>query len=362
MNVIELAELGFVPDVLIRIGIRRLLAKRRSCVLAASDDQRTRDTREFVNRLRDSPLAVATDAANKQHYEVPHEFFEWVLGPRLKYSCCHFETAESSLAGAEEEMLRQTCERAEIQNGNRILELGCGWGSLTLWMAEQFRDSQVVAVSNSVSQREFIQGRARAKGLGNVRVITADMREFDCDEQFDRVVSVEMFEHMRNYELLLRRVSNWLTPDGKAFVHVFCHRDSPYLFESAGAANWMGRHFFTGGMMPSEGLFRHFDKDLKIEQQWRVEGLHYERTCEAWLQNLDRNREAILHRFEQDLTPKQARRSLQRWRIFFMACAELFGYDGGNEWFVGHYRFTKTPAFTDEDSQRENGIEITVRS
>ncbi|MFC1758257.1 SAM-dependent methyltransferase, partial [Planctomycetota bacterium] len=280
-----------------------------------------------------------TDSANEQHYEVPAEFFATVLGPRLKYSSCFFSSPKQSLADAEDEMLGLTCKRADIENGMRVLELGCGWGSLTLWMAEHFPHCEITALSNSTSQREFIESRARAKGLANVRVITGDMRDFTTDEMFDRVVSVEMFEHMRNYELLLRRVSSWLTPEGKAFVHVFCHRDTPYLFETEGAANWMGRHFFTGGMMPSEDLFRQFGEDLEIEQQWRVDGMHYWRTCEAWLKNLDRNRKAILTRFRRDLSAREARTSLQRWRMFFMACAELFRYRGGNEWFVAHYLF-----------------------
>jgi cyclopropane-fatty-acyl-phospholipid synthase len=332
MNLIELAETGFVPDRLIRIGIRRLLAKRIQAVT-------TGELADFTNQLRNSPLAVATDTANEQHYEVPAAFFEKVLGPRLKYSACFFDRTDASLSEAEGEMLRRTCERASIKEGMRVLELGCGWGSLTLWIAEQFPASEIAAVSNSASQKSFIDQRARERGLNNVRVITADMRDFATSEKFDRVVSVEMFEHMRNYELLFRRVSSWLKPDGKAFVHVFCHRDSPYLFETEGANNFMGRHFFTGGMMPSEGLFGHFADDLEIEQRWRVNGLHYWRTCEAWLTNLDRNRDAILERFCEDLSDREAKISLQRWRIFFMACAELFRYRGGEEWFVSHYLF-----------------------
>jgi cyclopropane-fatty-acyl-phospholipid synthase len=243
------------------------------------------------------------------------------------------------LAEAEVEMLRRTCERALIKDGMRVLELGCGWGSLTLWIAEQFPACKITAVSNSASQRSFIEARARERGLTNVRIITADMRDFTTHETFDRIVSVEMFEHMRNYELLFRQVSKWLKPKGKAFVHVFCHRNSPYLFETEGAANWMGRHFFTGGMMPSEDLFSHFADDLAIEKQWRVNGMHYWRTCEAWLSNLDRHRDAILDCFRADLSDRDAKLSLQRWRIFFMACAELFRYRGGDEWFVSHYLF-----------------------
>lgn len=342
MNVIHLAEMGFVPDAAIRIGIRRLLRNRLKAISNESDEHRERTTVEFAEQLRESPLAVATDAANQQHYEVPAEFFEFVLGPRLKYSCCHYENAQKSLGEAEEEMLRLTCERAEIVDGHSVLELGCGWGSLTLWMAEKYPGSQIVAVSNSASQRAFIEAKARTRHFKNIRVITADMREFECSDRFDRVVSVEMFEHMRNYELLLHRVADWLKDDGKAFVHVFCHRDTPYLFETEGTTNWMGRHFFTGGMMPSENLFGQFNTDVKVEHQYRVNGLHYWRTCEDWLQNLDRNRDAIMDRCEQDLSAKDAKLNLQRWRIFFMACAELFRFQAGDEWFVGHYRFTKS--------------------
>jgi cyclopropane-fatty-acyl-phospholipid synthase len=335
VNLIELAESGFLPDRMIRYGIRRFLAKR----LEGMPADATRATEHLARQLADSPLAVATNSANTQHYEVPVEFFEKVLGPRLKYSSCEFSTPSVSLAEAENAMLSLTCERAEIKDGMSILELGCGWGSLTLWIAERFPNCEITAVSNSASQREFIQSRARSLGLENVRVITADLRDFEILETFDRVVSVEMFEHMRNYRLLFERVSSWLTPSGKAFVHVFCHRNTPYLFETEGASNWMGRHFFTGGTMPSEALFSHFNDNLAIEQQWKVEGLHYWRTCEVWLKNLDQHRAEILTRFREDTGAREAKTSLQRWRIFFMACAELFRYRGGNEWFVAHYLF-----------------------
>jgi len=340
MNGIEMAEQGWIPDRLLRFGIRRLLAKR----LQSRPVDSTALATEFADQLRHSPLAVATSAANEQHYEVPVEFFQYVLGPRLKYSSCWFATPQTSLLEAEDEMLRQTCEHAEIENGMRILELGCGWGSLTFWLAEQFPQCEITALSNSTSQRNFIETQIEARDVKNVVVITADMREFSTAAKFDRVVSVEMFEHMRNYELLFQRVSQWLTPAGKAFVHVFCHRDTPYLFEADGATNWMGRHFFTGGMMPSEDLFSQFENDLQIEHQWQVSGLHYWRTSEAWLQNLDRNRAAIESRFCQTLSVDAARRVLQRWRIFFMACAELFRYREGSEWFVAHYLFQ--PAVT----------------
>ncbi len=350
MNTIELAETGWIPDVVIRLGIRRLLARRLREISSADVVAAEEHLADFTARLRSSSLAIATDRANEQHYEVPAEFFERVLGPRLKYSACDFATPEVTLAAAEEEMLRKTTERAEIEDGMRILELGCGWGSLTLWMAQHFPSCTITAVSNSASQRRFIESRARSQGYANIRVVTADMRDFTTDQKFDRIVSVEMFEHMRNYELLLRRISNWLTPEGKAFVHIFCHRETPYLFETDGAANWMGKHFFTGGMMPSANLLSHFDEHLEIEQQWRVGGFHYWRTCEAWLGNLDRNRAALLARLRQDLSAGEAQRHLQRWRIFFMACAELFRYRDGNEWFVAHYLFRNKAASVSTDS------------
>ncbi len=348
MTLISMAESGWMPDALIRVGIRRLLAKRLRVI--AGDNGRDRESRQvaLLEELRTSRLAVATDQANQQHYEVPAEFFQQVLGPRLKYSGCFFADGATTLAQAEDEMLRQTCERAEVSDGMRVLELGCGWGSLTLWIAEHFPQSQITAVSNSSSQRRFIEARAAERGLSNVQVVTADMRDFTTDRRFDRVVSVEMFEHMRNYELLLHRISNWLTPEGKVFVHIFCHRDTPYLFETEGAANWMGRHFFTGGIMPSEDLLGHFNKHLQIHRQWNVNGKHYWRTCEAWLSNLDKNRESLLASFQRDLTADQARRTLQRWRMFFMACAELFRYRDGNEWFVAHYLMHPTSASTPE--------------
>ena len=346
MNLIDLAEKGLLPDAVIRVGIRRLLAKRSRTERSIGAQDRQQRLREFADSLRDQPLAVQTDSANQQHYEVPADFFQLVLGPRLKYSCCGFATQDASLAQAEEAMLQLTCERAEITDGMRVLELGCGWGSLTLWMAQHYPKSQIVAVSNSASQRRFILARAEELGLANVEVITADMRDFDTERRFDRIVSVEMFEHMRNYQLLFQRVSNWLADQGKAFVHVFCHQDTPYLFEVEGADNWMGRHFFTGGMMPAEHLFGCFDRDLHVQQQWRVSGLEYWRTCEAWLANLDGNRAAILDRFGQDCSDQEARLLVQRWRMFFMACGELFRYRGGQEWFVAHYLLAPQPSAT----------------
>lgn len=336
---LSLAESGWMPDSVIRMGIRRLLAKRlRSLPQPA---QRHAQELQIVELLSKDILAVETQKANEQHYEVPALFFERVLGKHLKYSCGYFESETTSLDDAEEKMLGLTCQRAELQDGQTILELGCGWGSLTVWMAENFPTAKIIAVSNSHSQKRFIEQRLQQRGLSNVTVVTCDVNQFQTDLRYDRVVSVEMFEHLRNYRELFRRIAGWLLPEGKMFVHVFCHRQSSYLFETEGADNWMGRNFFTGGTMPAADLFSRFDQDLKIEQQWQVNGLHYWRTCEAWLKNLETHRRELDSLFQHQLSHTAARVALQRWRIFIMACAELFRYRDGEEWFVSHYRFRR---------------------
>lgn len=341
MNMLELAERGWLPDWLIRIGIRRLLRQRLR--QEATEQPETRSQRETALRdqLLASPIAVETPAANEQHYEVPAEFFHAVLGPRLKYSCCLYLTGSESLAEAEEAMLALTCERAQLSDGLEILELGCGWGSLSLWMAEHYPRSRITAVSNSRSQREFILARAAERGLTNLTVVTADMRSFDTSERYDRVVSVEMFEHMRNYHLLLGRIAGWLRPHGKLFVHIFCHRQASYLFDTTGPDDWMGRHFFTGGIMPSDHLLLYFQHDLELRAHWRVSGLHYWRTCEDWLRRQDAHRSELLPVLHSGQTRQLTARLFQRWRMFFLACAELFRYRGGSEWFVSHYLFER---------------------
>ena len=344
MHAIDLAERGWLSDWLVRVGIRRLLAQRLKKQGSAETANDEKKANELVDELRQSPIALNTDDANDQHYEIPAEFFKIVLGPRLKYSCCHYSKPTIDLGDAEQEMLRLTCERAQIEDGMDILELGCGWGSLTLWTAEHYPNSRITAVSYSNGQRNFIEKQCHEAGLQNARIITADMRDFTTDEEFDRVVSVEMFEHMRNYELLMRRISNWLTPEGKLFVHIFCHRELSYLFETEGASNWMGRHFFTGGIMPSDDLLLNFQDDLAIEDRWQVNGMHYANTCEAWLRQLDDNRPQVNSLFESLVETRHARVAVQRWRMFFMACAELFKYGGGNEWYVAHYLFQNQPA------------------
>jgi cyclopropane-fatty-acyl-phospholipid synthase len=338
---IDLCERGLVPDLLTRYGIRRLCAQRLreehdGDAVAAWEQFRRR-----LEELRQSPVAIETDAANRQHYEVPARFFELCLGRRLKYSSCYYPRGDETLDQAEEAMLALYGERAGLRDGQRILELGCGWGSLTLWIAERFPQARIVAVSNSHGQREHILARARARALDNVEVITCDVNTLELTRRFDRIVSVEMFEHMRNYAALLRRIAGWLEPDGALFVHIFCHRELMYPFETAGDDNWMGRWFFTGGLMPAADTLLHFQDDLVLQQQWRLSGTHYEKTANHWLANQDANREEVLRVLESAYGAREAARWHQRWRMFWMACAELFGYGDGGEWMVGHYRFAR---------------------
>lgn len=340
---IELAERGWLPDWLLRAGMRALLRRRLRLHQHGDPEADLAAFMELVKRLRADAIAVHTADANAQHYELPPAFFTLVLGPRCKYSSCYFPPGCASLAQAEEHMLALTCERAQLADGMDILELGCGWGSLTLWMAEHYPHSRITAVSNSRPQREFILARAAARGLANITVITCDMNVFDTDQRFDRIVSVEMFEHMRNYRRLLARIAGWMRPDAKLFVHIFTHRSIAYLFETEGADNWMGRYFFTGGVMPSDHLLLYFQEHVHIEQQWVVSGVHYERTANAWLANLDARRAEALPLLAATYGARDAKRWLQRWRMFFMACAELWGFRNGTEWRVCHYLFSRQP-------------------
>jgi cyclopropane-fatty-acyl-phospholipid synthase len=334
-------EQGLVPDRVVRLGIRRLL-KERLAEIGDGDAQASARTAEaFIASLAASEVALMTDKANEQHYEVPAEFFARVLGPHRKYSCCQWDTGTQTLAGAEAAALATTCARAGIGEGQRILELGCGWGSLTLWMAEHHPSSQVTALSNSHSQRVFIEAEAARRGLRNVRVITADFNHFaPADaERFDRVVSVEMFEHLRNWPEAFRRVAGWLAPGGRFFMHVFVHRSTPYAFVDRDASDWMSRHFFSGGMMPSDDLALRFQDDLRLIERWRWNGRHYAKTSEAWLARMDANRAALGPLFESVYGAEQAATWWMRWRLFFLSCAELFAWDGGECWRVSHYLF-----------------------
>jgi cyclopropane-fatty-acyl-phospholipid synthase len=338
---VRLAERSRLPDALIRMGIRHLNRTRLKQEAERFGSDREAVIVELVKAMENSPVALSTHRANEQHYEVPAGFFEKVLGKHLKYSSALWPAGTATLDQAEAEMLALTAERAALADGMDILELGCGWGSLTLWNATHYPNSRITAVSNSASQRDYIEKQCRERSLDNVEVITADMNQFYSDRRYDRIISVEMFEHMRNWATLLDRINSWLKGQGSVFIHIFCHRQYAYPFESDGDDNWMGRTFFTGGMMPSDDLMFHFQKDLAVEKHWQVSGVHYQKTAEAWLANMGKHRDEIVPILAATYGSTAADLWFQRWRIFFMACGELWGYAGGDEWMVSHYRLKK---------------------
>jgi cyclopropane-fatty-acyl-phospholipid synthase len=332
-TIIDTAERVPLPDVIIRAAIHRFCSRTATRLASGSREQDA----AFARAMADRPIAEHTDAANIQHYEVPSAFFAHVLGPNRKYSSCFYKDEASTLQEAEEEALRQTEEHADLADGQSILELGCGWGSLSLFMARQFPHSRIVAVSNSNSQREYIEAEAAKRGLANLRVVTSDMNVFDANEQFDRIVSVEMFEHMMNWRELLARVRSWLRPDGRFFMHIFTHRTGSYLFDRTDPADWIAQHFFTGGVMPSHHLIRQYADLFDVEKEWRWSGGHYHRTALDWLTNFDSHAAEI----ESVLRPVYGLDTvvwMRRWRWFFMATAGLFGYANGDEWGISQYR------------------------
>lgn len=337
------AEQGRLPDRVVRSGIRHLLRQRLAELHSGDAEAGARITQEFLAQMRAAELAPLPEKANEQHYEVPADFFAQVLGPHRKYSSCHWPPGVDTLAEAEAAALASTCDRAGLQDGQRVLELGCGWGSLSLWMAERYPNSWITALSNSQSQRAYIEAQALARGLSNLRVLTRDINRFDTDERFDRVVSVEMFEHMRNWPRAFAQVARWLQPGGRFFMHVFAHREAPYAFEVRDESDWMSRHFFSGGMMPSDDLALQCQDDLRLLQRWRWDGRHYQRTAAAWLANMDAGQATLMPLLAATYGADQAGLWWQRWRLFFMAVEELFGHADGQQWWVSHYLFERRP-------------------
>jgi cyclopropane-fatty-acyl-phospholipid synthase len=335
-----LVERGLVPDPLLRLAIRQFIRASVPTLSAGGDAVKANQRfRALLADLRAGPIAIHTADANAQHYEVPTSFFTQVLGPRMKYSSCLYPNGQERLEEAEEAMLSLSCQRADLQDGLSILELGCGWGSLCLWLCEKYPKSQITAVSNSRTQREYIMAQAATRGFTNLEVITCDMNDFQTEKRFDRVMSVEMFEHMRNFEQLMARVASWLKPGGKLFVHIFAHREYAYAVDAK--RNWLAQHFFTGGVMPSEDLLLHFQRDMALEEYWRVNGSHYARTLETWLRTFDARYATIQPILSSTYGPANVTKWRARWRLFFIACAEIMNANRGNDYLIAHYRFSK---------------------
>jgi len=330
-----------IPDSILRFGIKHLIGQKKKEVDNGFSKDSEKQLRHYANQLKGMPIAVQTQDANEQHYEVPYEFYLLVLGKHLKYSCCSWDNAQT-LDEAEAEMLETYLKRADIQDGQDVLDLGCGWGSFTLYAAAKFPKTKFTALSNSSSQKEYIMGQAKKRGLLNVNVITANIVNYEHEEKaFDRVVSIEMMEHMKNYQKLFNKISHWLRDDGKMFVHIFVNKKGAYPYEVKDSTDWMSKYFFSGGMMPADQLFYNFQDDLKIENQWQVNGQHYEKTSRAWLDKMDSSKEEILKIFEKTYGKGEGLKWLRYWRVFFMACEELFAYDQGREWYVSHYLLKK---------------------
>ena len=340
----KLVEQNKVPDFLLRKGIQNLLKQRLRDENKGGVEVQQAHLMTLIAQLKATSIAINTLDANQQHYEVPTQFYQYCLGKNLKYSSAYYKPGVTDLDTAERDMLELTCERAGLQPGQNVLELGCGWGSLSLFMSVKFPESTFTVVSNSRTQKIYIDEQAKQRNIKNLTVITADMNTFEIEDKFDRVVSVEMFEHMRNYELLMKKVASFLKVDGKLFIHIFTHKEYTYLFEVKGASDWMSKYFFTGGIMPSDDLLFYFNDDLIVENHWHVNGTNYGKTAEAWLVNMDKHKAEIMPLFEDTYGKDQAVKWWVYWRLFYLACAELWNFNQGNEWFVSHYLFHKTNA------------------
>ena len=330
---IWLAERGWIPDFLLRIAVK-FISKARIKKSSSFSEKL-----DVISSLRDRPIAELTPFANKQHYEVPPAFFEKVLGSKLKYSCSLFSDNQKSLNDAETEMLKTYIERANIRSKQEILDLGCGWGSFSLYAAQKFSNSNFTAVSNSDEQINFIKSKIQELGLTNLLALKQDINQLNLNKKFDRIVSIEMFEHMRNYKNLLQRLSNLMTDDGLLFVHIFCHRQFAYFYEIKNQWDWVTKYFFTGGIMPSKDIFEFFDEDLTVAESWEINGKHYSKTSKSWLKNIDKNSKIVKQILNQHYDEKNI--WFNRWRIFFLACEEFFKINDGKEWFVSHYLLEK---------------------
>lgn len=337
-RLISLGELDFWPDIVSRQAIRKLVAHTATQL----ERKPVNSTPLFARDMDAYPIALHAADANAQHYEIPPAFFKLVLGPRRKYSCCLFENGATDLAAAEEQALAQTAANALLADGQDVLELGCGWGAMSLWMARKFPGSRIVAVSNSRPQRSYIVEQAEREGLKNLVVTTADMNAFSPERTFDRIVSIEMFEHMANWNALLSRLRGWLHDDGFVHLHFFSHRYQPYRFDHTDPADWIARHFFTGGIMPSHALIHEFSRSFSVDGEWRWSGENYRKTADAWLKNFDQNSD-VIDAVLNIVYGAEARLWKRRWRLFFLATSELFGYGGGEPWAVSHFRLRPAP-------------------
>ena len=339
--IFNLLEKDIVPDFLIRMGIRKLLEQRLTEENKGSKEAQQLHLNTYIEKLKASPIAVNTSDANEQHYEVPTEFYKYVLGKRMKYSGGYWPSGADTLDASEEAMLKLSCERAQLKDGQTVLDLGCGWGSVSLYVAEKFPNCKITGVSNSKTQKEYIDSVAKEKGFKNLTIITQDMNDFQINEKFDRIISVEMLEHMKNYQKLFAKLSGFLKPEGLFFIHIFTHKEFAYPFEVKDETDWMAKYFFTGGMMPSHNLFLYFQEHLTIRNHWVVNGVHYGKTSEAWLANMDKNKTQILPILEKAYGKENVTKWWSYLRIFFLSCAELFAYRNGEEWLVSHYLFQK---------------------
>ncbi len=329
---LSLAESGFIPDVLIKIAARYISNKRLN-------EQSVDDNKDkIITVLSRGAVAEKTYDANEQHYEVPPEFFKYVLGTNLKYSCSLFDDVDS-LDDAEESMLKLYMDRADIKDGHEVLDLGCGWGSFSLYVAERYPNINITSVSNSSDQIAYIKNEAHKKDLLNIKAFRMDVNNLELNKQFDRIVSIEMFEHLRNYKLILNSLHHALKLDGKLFIHIFCHKKLTYLYDMKNNLDWMTKYFFQGGIMPSKDIFQYFEGELEIINQWEINGNHYSKTCKAWLNNHYKNKKKILNIFEKHYDEPKI--WFNRWRIFFLSCEAFFALNNGREYFVSHYLFKK---------------------